>query len=107
MSEKPRRWFVAVPIVGEVLGHLGALPPMLKPMVAQDLHITIAFFGAVGEAAAHAGFAATHLQFTRQEVLLGAVECMGDGPRWSSTGSTGGTTTPSPPWTPRDRKSVV
>ncbi len=79
-----RRWFVALPIIGEVTAHLNAMPPKLRPMVANDLHITIAFFGAVNEAAAHAGFDATQLAFSACVVSFGAIEAMGDGERWSA-----------------------
>ncbi len=84
VKRPPRRWFVALPIIGDVTAHLRAMPPKLRPMVANDLHVTIAFFGTVDEAAAHAGFAATQLVFPPRAIALGAIEAMADGERWSA-----------------------
>ena len=79
-----RRWFIALPIIGEVIPHLNAMPAKLRPMVASDLHITIAFLGAVDEAAAHAGFDATQLAFPACTISFSAIEAMSDGERWSA-----------------------
>ena len=84
VKQAARRWFVALPIIGELISHLSVLPPKLRPMVASDLHITIAYFGALNEAAAQAGFAATQLAFPAGAIAFGAIEPMADGERWSA-----------------------
>jgi 2'-5' RNA ligase len=59
-ANDPRaNWFVAVPVAGEVISGLPAVPDRIRLYAQGDVHCTVAFFGAVGEEAARAGWDAT------------------------------------------------
>ena len=85
MSGARPNWFVAWPIAPE--GWLERLPPppaRVRRFHSDDLHATIAFFGAVDEKAARRGFdALTSFPWVAHEVVLGRVRLMGS-PRHGS-----------------------
>ena len=54
-------WFIGLPVPSEGwFAQLPDLPPGSRPFSPGDLHITVAFLGAVGEAAARGAFARAH-----------------------------------------------
>lgn len=52
-------WFIGLPVAAEELpaGLMDSIPPGLRRFHADDLHLTVAFLGAVGPDAAHAAWA--------------------------------------------------
>lgn len=57
MASAPN-WFIGLPVTAEELpaGVLASIPPGLRRFHADDLHLTLAFLGAVGSDAAHAAW---------------------------------------------------
>jgi 2'-5' RNA ligase len=78
-------WFIGLPVApGAWFGRVGAPPPGVTLFHPEDLHLTIAFLGAVTEDAARAGWAALVWDRPRLEVVLGAVVPMGSSRRPSA-----------------------
>lgn len=79
-------WFVAAPVPpDDWFDRLVTLPPSgLRRFHPDDLHLTIAFLGAVGEAAARRAFAALRWPAGAARVTLGAVVPMGSNRRYSA-----------------------
>ncbi len=79
-------WFVGIPI--EAAGwfeNVGPVPPGMRRFAPGDLHLTLAFLGSVGEAAARAAFAYAHaIPLAACEVVLGAVVPMGNPRRFNA-----------------------
>jgi 2'-5' RNA ligase len=73
-------WFVALPVPADGwYALLPAPPPQLRLLHPDDLHLTVAFLGAVEEAKARAAFElANELALGPTEVALGSVEPMGN-----------------------------
>ncbi len=79
-------WFVALPVPPlDWFDRLVPPPPEgCRRFHRDDLHLTIAFLGAVGEDAARAGLAALRWPLGLQQVSLGAVVPMGSKHRFSA-----------------------
>lgn len=76
-------WFVAFPVDGSFLEPLPAVPPGFRRFHRDDLHLTIAFLGACGEARARDALAALDAQLAARKVepvtvSLGEVVPMGN-----------------------------
>lgn len=73
-------WFVALPVApGPWLARLGALPAGVRAFHPDDLHLTVAFLGAVDETRAHAAFArALPLPLAPCDATLGDVVPLGN-----------------------------
>lgn len=71
-------WFVGLRVLGgEFLATLSP-PPAVRLFAPSDLHVTVAFLGAVGEERARAGFAlSTGLPLSPLDSELGAVVALG------------------------------
>lgn len=84
MSEP--NWFIAFPIdPGSWFDARVADPPTgIRRLHPADLHISLAFFGACGEARATAAWSALTPPLPRTEVSLGAVVPLGPPARWSA-----------------------
>lgn len=70
-------WFVAFPFEGTFAANLPAPPPRFRLLAPEDLHVTVAFLGACGEAAALRGYERITASPPSVEVSLGAVVPMG------------------------------
>lgn len=71
-------WFVAFEVVApRAIEALGPPPLHVRLFAPEDLHATIAFFGAVDEDAARAGWAALRLDVTPRTLRLGPVVPLG------------------------------
>jgi 2'-5' RNA ligase len=71
-------WFIALPVAAGEWFHALTPPPGVRLFGANDLHLTIAFLGAVGEERAHAAFAlAAGFPLSARRVQLGPVEALG------------------------------
>lgn len=71
-------WFIGLPVKpGTWFDRVEDPPPGITLFHPEDLHLTIAFLGAVTEEAARAGWAALAWDLPRLEVVLGAVVPMG------------------------------
>lgn len=79
-------WFVALPVAAAGwFDRLVPHPPEgLQRFHPEDLHLTIAFLGRVGEEAARAGFAAVHWPLPAMRATLGRVVPMGNERRYSA-----------------------
>jgi RNA 2',3'-cyclic 3'-phosphodiesterase len=78
-------WFIAIPVADTRI--LEALPPApsgLRVFAAADLHLTVAFLGAVGEARARAAFEAMDWPLAPREIGFGEVVPMGSPQRFSA-----------------------
>lgn len=73
-------WFIGLPIAAETwFARLPTPPPGVRLFHPDDLHLTVAFLGAVCEDAARRGFAAARaLPLARCEVTLGRVIALGN-----------------------------
>jgi len=73
-------WFVALPVVaGDWFSNLSPPPAGTRLLAAEDLHLTVAFLGSVGEARARAAFdGLPRSGIQRFEIILGAVVPMGN-----------------------------
>jgi RNA 2',3'-cyclic 3'-phosphodiesterase len=73
-------WFVALPVPADTwFARVCAPPPGVRLFHPDDLHLTVAFLGAVDEAAALSAFAcAAVIPLTRTMVTLGKVVPMGN-----------------------------
>lgn len=82
-------WFIALPIVSDQLsaGMIADLPPQLRRLDPADLHVTVAFLGAVGERRALATWTETAaMQAGPFEVRTGAPAALGRPRRPSAYG---------------------
>lgn len=78
-------WFIGLPVApGAWFARVGEAPPGVALFHPDDLHLTIAFLGAVPEEAARAGWAALVWDLPRLDVVLGAVVPMGSSRRPSA-----------------------
>ncbi len=79
-------WFVAIPIeASDWFSRVGEPPPGIRRFAPEDLHLTLAFLGAVGEDAARAAFErARAIPLAPCEVQLGALVPMGAARRFSA-----------------------
>ncbi len=78
-------WFIALPFRAEPwFDRLPAPPSAMRLFHPEDLHATVAFLGAVDEAAAHRAFDALAIELAPIDVTLGAVIAMGDPKRYSA-----------------------
>lgn len=79
-------WFIALPV--PAAAWFDALPPApdgVRPFHRDDLHATVAFLGAVGEARARRAFEALRVEaIPAREVSLGRIVPMGPEGRWSA-----------------------
>ena len=73
-------WFVALPVMaGDWFSRLSPPPIGTRLIAAEDLHLTVAFLGSVGEARARAAFdGLPGSGIARFEIILGAVVPMGN-----------------------------
>lgn len=73
-------WFVALPVTaGEWYARVGEAPPGVRLFHPEDLHLTVAFLGAVQEEAALRGFAeAAAIDLPICDVVLGPIVPMGN-----------------------------
>lgn len=81
-------WFIGLPVAGECLAALQAAgPPVpVRWMPAGDLHVTVAFLGAVDEAAARRAWASVGALPGAFELALGALALFGPPRRFSAVG---------------------
>ena len=71
-------WFIALPVPSGPWFDVMQPPDGVRLFGASDLHLTVAFLGAVTEAQAHAAFEhAPGFPLHALRVTLGAVECLG------------------------------
>lgn len=78
-------WFVGLPVPGaEVLARVSAAPPRIRLFSRDDLHLTIAFLGACGEARARRAWDALEWRLPATLATLGAVIPMGSPRRYSA-----------------------
>jgi 2'-5' RNA ligase len=72
-------WFVALPVMaGDWFSRLSAPPAGTRLLAAEDLHLTVAFLGAVGEDRSRVAFdRLLQVAIQRFEISLGAVVPMG------------------------------
>jgi len=82
-------WFIAFPLDGAFVHSLPPPPAGVRLFPASDVHLTLAFFGACGEAAANRAFEALDARLTAEAlpattVSLGTVEPMGPRRRYSA-----------------------
>lgn len=71
-------WFIGLPVTpGAWLAAVGEPPPAVRRLHPDDLHLTVAFLGAVSEDAARAGWDALRWGLPPREVTLGALVPMG------------------------------
>lgn len=78
-------WFIGLPVApGAWFARVGEPPPGVTRFHPGDLHLTIAFLGAVPEEAARAGWAALVWDAPVLDVVLGAVVPMGSSRRPSA-----------------------
>lgn len=80
MARVQPNWFVALPVpAGPWLGVLSSPPPRVRLFAKADLHITVAFFGDVDEAAARRAFTAAEAWPTGPlSARLGEVRALGN-----------------------------
>jgi 2'-5' RNA ligase len=73
-------WFIALPVrAGDWFSRLSPTPSGTRLLAAEDLHLTVAFLGAVGEASARAAFdSLPPAAIRRFKISLGAVVPMGN-----------------------------
>lgn len=73
-------WFVALPVMaGDWFSRLSPTPAGTRLLAVEDLHLTVAFLGAVGEPCARAAFdRLPPMAIRRFEISLGAVVPMGN-----------------------------
>lgn len=73
-------WFIGLPVPGEDwFARVGEPPPCVRLFHPEDLHLTVAFLGAVAEARARRAFArASTLPLAPTQVVLGTVVPMGN-----------------------------
>lgn len=80
-----QNWFVALPVTaGPWFSALPPVPTGFRSFHPEDLHITVAFFGPVGERAARAGWEAARWTVGAVDASLGSVVPMGDPRRYSA-----------------------
>lgn len=83
-------WFIALPVLREdaeaLVAALPPPPPGLRLMPAADLHVTVAFFGSVGEERARAGWEALSLPLAPLVATVGPVVALGNPRRYSALG---------------------
>src|SRR5687767_8051311 len=72
-------WFIGLPVPpGSWFARVGEPPPGVRRFHEADLHLTVAFLGAVGEDAAGAAWDALRWTLPAIDVALGAVVPMGN-----------------------------
>lgn len=79
-------WFIALPVPAAAwFEALPEAPDAVRPFHPDDLHATVAFLGAVGEARARRAFDALRATpIPRREIRLGRIVPMGPPKRWSA-----------------------
>lgn len=71
-------WFIALPVLAGPWFDALQPPQGVRLFGAEDLHLTVAFLGAVTEPQARAAFEHAHqFPLTARSVRLGSVECLG------------------------------
>ncbi|MCB9550640.1 MAG: 2'-5' RNA ligase family protein [Myxococcales bacterium] len=81
-------WFIGLPVAGDCVAALRAAGPgaPVRWVPAGDLHVTVAFLGAVGEAAARRAWATVGALPGTFELALGSLALFGPPRRFSAVG---------------------